>query len=110
MNLAVIIINEEEKLEPLLHLFKEKQLNNITVLNSVSKVNEYGNKKKNRDIKIFGSLKFLNDYLSDESRLILNIASIEQIETIKDILRQNLKNNQYTFFTIKIDNLEGSIN
>lgn len=107
MYLMVIIIKEEEKLEDLLHHFREKNVSNITVLQSISEVRSSQSKMK--EPKIFGSLRFLKDYYSDESRVILHLGSQGEIEVLKQVVREAIHTDEYVFFTVAVSDFEGNI-
>lgn len=104
MKLIVTILNNEDKLEDILHQAKTKKLNNITIINSNSKVNGHNRNKSNR---IYGSIRTFLDYNNDESRTILKVATDEEIQIFKNILSENVDKKEYMFFTIPIDDYEG---
>lgn len=105
MKLGITILKDENRLDDLLHKFKANDLKNITIINSNSKVSNF-NDHKNR---IYGSLRTFFDYYNDESRIILNIINDNEIENLKNILKDTLQLNQYSFFTIEINDVEGNI-
>jgi hypothetical protein len=109
MTLCILILKEEDLLDDLFHKFKKNDVKNITVLSSVSMVNEYVNKNKNRDVRIFGTLRHLVDYFSDDSRTLLIVCEDDMVNTISDDIKQIVPEHQYVFFTVAINNLQGSL-
>ena len=102
MKLAIIILKDEDKLENILHQFKKEDLNNLTIINSDFKMTNH-----NKHNRIYSSIRTFLDYENDESRIILNIVNTKQKTTMKEILKDNLENRQYIFFTVDINDLEG---
>lgn len=108
MDLCVIILKEEEILDTLLKKFTVEDIKNVTVLESDTVTCEQ-HKQKKKDINIFGSIRYMFDYLNDESRVILIPIKSDRIEIIKEIVSDIVPKHQYILFTIAINNIEGTL-
>lgn len=109
MVLCTLILKEEDLLDEILHEFKEKNIKNITVLSSLSMVNEYVNKNKNRDLRIFGTLRHLVDYYSDDSRILLVACDEKLVDSVYNSAKKIIPEHQYLLFSISINNIQGKL-
>ena len=109
MVLCVLILKEEDLLDELLHDFKLNNVNNVTLLSSVSMVNEYTNKNRNKDVHFYGTLRHLVDYFNDDSRTLMIVCQDDMVHLIGGNIKKIIPENQYMFFTIPINNVQGKI-
>lgn len=109
MKLCTIILKEEEILDTLIKKLTINDIKNITVLESNTLASEYNNKPKKKDINIFGSIRYMLDYFNDESRVILIPIKDDKIDTLKKVVSNLVKKDDYLLFTLSIDNIEGTL-
>ncbi|MEG0408877.1 MAG: hypothetical protein RR623_08395 [Bacilli bacterium] len=108
MKLAVLILKDDNKLDELLTVLSKENYRRVTVLNSNSYETEKG-KKNSKQTNIFASIRYMVDFYNDESKTIFIPTTKDRIENLKEIIKGFIKKEEYTFFSIDISDLEGSI-
>ncbi|MBE6144408.1 MAG: hypothetical protein E7169_02420 [Firmicutes bacterium] len=109
MELAIMILKEEELLDTLIKRLTSNDIKNITVLESDTFISENNNKNRKKDVNIFGSIRYMLDYFNDESRLIFIPIKNDRVDIVKNIVKDLIPSHQYLFFTIPMNNMEGNL-
>lgn len=109
MELAIMILKEEELLDTLIKRLTSNDIKNITVLESDTFISENNNKNRKKDVNIFGSIRYMLDYFNDESRLIFIPIKNDRVDIVKNIVKDLIPSHQYLFFTIPMNNVEGTL-
>jgi len=109
MQLLLIVLNKIEKLDELLEKLIEVGVSGATILNSTGMVRQLA--KHSEDYPIFGTLSFLIDLDHEESKTIFMALKNEQVETVKEVVKQVVgdisKPDTAVLFTLPILSLEG---
>ena len=87
MQMLLVVLNQTEKLIPLLDALMEKGLSGATILKSTGMVNTLA--KNIENYPILGSLRFLLDDGKErkDSRTLFMVVSDERVETAKEVVR-----------------------
>ena len=103
MNLGILILKDEDLLDEVLTDLKKSNYKNITFLNSYT----YNLEEGNKNIGIIASIRKIVDFYKEESRIVLIEVPSSKIDNLKEVIKKSLSFNQYSFYTIKIDNYKG---
>ena len=98
MKLWLLILKEEDLLDDLVHRFQECDIQHVTVLKSDSVVEE-SKKKKNNEVRMFGTLRYFLEYEHDESRVIYITT---ERDDMNEIVRDLVPEHQYILFQIPV--------
>ena len=104
MKLWLLILKEEDLLDDLVHRFQECDIQNVTVLRSDSVVEE-SKRKKNSDVRMFGSLRYFLEYEHDESRVVYVLT---ERDDVNEIVHDLVPEHQYMLFQIPVVGVWGS--
>lgn len=107
MNVCVIILKEEELYDDLIHRFREEKMKNLTVMESVAlKTNK---KERKKEIPLFSTLRYMMDYIDDESYRIEIIGEKEELLKAQAILKDLVPVHQYLSYIMPIEHIEGTL-
>lgn len=105
MQLLLLVLNKVELLDKLLEKLADQGVKGATILNSVGMARELA------DYPIFGSLRFLIDLERRESKTIFIVLKEDQVEIVKNIIRQVIgdmsKPDTAVMFTLPVLSVEG---
>ncbi len=107
MNLCVIVLREEELYAELMHQFREKNITNITVIESVSLRKE--KKRHKKAAPIFSSLRYMMDYVDDDSYQIEIVGTEEEVKEAQKITKELVPVRAYFSYIIPLRDVEGTL-
>lgn len=109
MKLVVFVLKEEDKLEKFVQRLDTHNIKNITILNANCVAHDHVGKNRNKNVKIFGSIRYIMNYFYDDSRLVLFPVEEEKIEEMEKLAQEILLKNEFMFMVLPLDRVEGSL-
>lgn len=109
MKLGIIVMKEEEKLERFIQILDSHNIKNITILNADCVAHDHVGKNKNKNVKIFGSIRYIMNYFYDDSRMVIFPFEETELEDIQKMANDHLSRNEFLFIVLPLDRIEGSL-